>query len=474
MYDPPSTAYIAEFVPRIYRAGYDQSRFEYYKWYRGCQVGHRWVKKNNPDGTWKKTFYTSSYKSNFDNFDPSESQPDNILTTAPPSYSTVLTSAAGSRGLVWKEQSGQGQQISDSTRYYYSYVQEGTLRDREDYYWMLTAYNELQYNYILRTSIWPRLDSVTNSRDGVLATTMYQYNSTPRDPGTGNGLVSVQTEYGSNANRQTSYAYASSLSQYAGMDSLGMLSQLYSTTVRNTTTNVDMTKEFTTWKQFPSRWLPWEKFAWRGLPTDVTAPADTSGSNVIREQIYNYDNSGYSDLVTSTDANGYTTTYYYSSTSNFYSNDATGLSKGYVTGVVDPITSPVLRRSYQYDHFGNVTSQTDENGSTTTAQYNKVGLITSATNPLSQVTNRFSYSLPPTISSTSPNSITTISYRSSTDSTIASLWFDGAGNEREKMVSFGDYDIVTPTTYDQMWRVLNSYKPYQVSLGTYKHLYDAN
>ncbi|MFZ1081160.1 MAG: RHS repeat-associated core domain-containing protein [Candidatus Kryptoniota bacterium] len=513
IYDPPSDAYAGEYVPQIYRSWFTWDSTQYYKSYRGCEVGHRWVLVTNPDSTWKKYYYTSSYNgpgiNNASNQGPSlglkpmlpvgqqppppsdpdtlESQPDIIPYNSNPNNvpigSIILTSKAPCRGLVWKEESGQANQSpSTMTRYYYTFLQEGELMDRYDYYGMLNN-NQTAYQYIMRTSMWARLDSVMMTQDGVTATTAYQYNTTPREAylgDFGNGLVSIKTEEGSNVNRETQYAYA--YTKYSGMMEsnnfwLGpMLSQLYSTTVRNATSGIDMSKEFTTWNQFgpAGYWLPWEKFVWKGLPTDVAAPADTSGSNVIRQQVFSYDNSGYSDVLSSTDANGYATAYYYSSTSNLYSNDALGLSKGYVTGAVEPISSPILEKSYQYDQYGNVTSETDENGNATTAQYDNLGRIATVTNPLSQLVNQFSYDLVGNgISSTNPNSITATSFRSSSDYTIANSFFDGAGYEREKMVSFGSSDIVTPTTYDPMWRVSYAYKPYQVTLAS-PHTYDPN
>lgn len=470
VYDPPSGAYASGYIPLIYRGNYYRPD-ELYLDFRGCGVGHRWVQVNNPDGTYKKTYFTSSYQKS--DADPAENQADVISTSAPPMGNTVITSRAGCRGLVWKEEVGQQNQgASASTHYYYSYVQEGGLSDPYDYYGMLTGsdYNE----YILRTCMWARLDSTSTTQDAVTATSTFQYNSTPRDPGTGNGLLSIKTDEGSNVNRQTKYVYASSLSRYSSMYNLGMLSQIYSTIITNSTGGIDMSKEFTTWGQFSSHWLPLEKFVWRGLPTDVTAPTDTSGSNVILQQSYNYDNSGYSDLTSSTDANGNVTTYYYSNdTLNPRNNDVVGLSKGYVTDVTEAISSPLLQKSYQYDQFGNTISETDENGNVTRAQYDNLGRIATVINPSGQKVNQFSYYLNNGIWSYGPDFISAISYRSSTDNTIATSFFDGAGYEKEKLLSFGNADLITPTTYDPMWRVNQAYKPYQVSLST-PHTYDPN
>ena len=57
--------------------------------------------------------------------------------------------------------------------------------------------------------MWPKLDSVKNSQDGVTTTSIYTYNSTLRDPyQPGNGLVKTETEVGNKFNKVNVYKYA--------------------------------------------------------------------------------------------------------------------------------------------------------------------------------------------------------------------------------------------------------------------------
>ena len=513
VYDPPSTAYAGEYIPRIFQASWTFNRDQYYKWYRGCQVGHRWVQVINPDLTWKRYYFTSSYREQDVNnqaslsiklntvmqpasiyepppeplADTSESQPDLVNSYSDPSQvppgATILVSRAACRGVVWKEESGQnGEPASETARFYYTFWQQGVLQDRYDYFGIVYNNNNSSSAFIERTSTWQRLDSVTTIRDGVAATTSYQYNATPRYAylgSSGNGLIGTKLEKGSNSNRQTEFEYA--YAKYLGMRNddnpwIGaMLSQLYSTTVRNTTTNSDASKEFTTWSLFAGHWLPSENYLWNGSPTDAVAPVDHTG-NVIRKSLFAYDNLGYSNVISVTDANNYTKTYYYSSdTSAPFVNDALGMSRGYVTGVQDPSFSSVLRRSYEYDHYGNLVAISDENGKTTSARYDLLGRIISVINPSGQQVQQFSYYLPNQISPVELNSITATAFRSGSDYTVTKSFFDGAGYEREKLIVYADSDIVSPTTYDAMWRVARTYKTYKVSgRGVYDHLFDQN
>ena len=42
------------------------------------------------------------------------------------------------------------------------------------------------------------------------------------------------------------------------------------------------------------------------------------------------------------------------------------------------------------------------------------------------------------------------------------------------MISNGTYDMITPTTYDNMWRTNKSYKPYEINLGSNMHKFDVS
>ncbi len=472
IYDPPSGVYQSTYVPHIYRNtfGYDPGKI--YILFRNCGVGHRWVQVNNPDQTWKRVYYTSSYRRA--DAKPGESQSDYITSNLPGTLGNLIVSSrAGCRGLVWTDSSGAcNKAATTGTMYYYSYIQQGGLRDRYDYYGMLG--NRAGSQYVLRTSIWARLDSTVTTVDGVTSLTAYQYYPTMRESAAGNGLVSVKSEKGSSSDRQTQFVYAYTKYPDMGPASSSMLSQMYSKSVRNATSNVDVSKDFTIWDQFGGHWLPWGTYVWNGSPTDITAPADLGG-NVMRQRTLNYDNLGYSDILSVTDANNNVTTYYYSNDTNDpFRNDPAGLSRGYVTGVLEPIPSPALRKSYRYDHFGNVTLETDENGKTTEARYDKLGRIKSVIDPLGRQTQQFSYYMPGQISAGDLNSITETAFRSVSDYTVSKAFFDAAGYEREKLTVYADSDIISPTTYDGMWRVNRIYKTYRVSRGAYSHLYDQN
>lgn len=470
IFDPPSGVYESSYVPKMYRNAYLDRRDQYYKWMRGCNVGHRWVNIANPDGSWKKIYYTSSYKGS--GLDPLESKPDIISTTVPPTLENIIVSSrAGCRGIVWKEETP-----NQTTQYYYSYSLQGALKDRYDFFNMLNNFGNSQY--ILRTSYWARLDEVETTIDGVTKVDDYQYNQTPRENDNGNGLVNIQTNIGNNFNRRTSFTYA--YSKYPSMKTNDMRSQLYSKTTSKEINNSidDESKEFTTWAQFSNHWLPEKIYKWRGSSSDVTAPEEPTGNDVINTKTYTYDNIGYSNVITVTDANGFVTKYYYSDDLNSpFINNQGGLKKGFLTGIEYPQSSPLLRKSFRYDQFVNITHKTDENGNITRAGYDDLGRIISITDPLNHETENFVYYLPSDnniISPSDPNSITIKSFRAVNDFTTTKYFYCGAGYERQLLTAFGDDDLIIPTTYDAMWRKDRSYKSYQVNLGINKHKYDVN
>ena len=472
VYDPPGYISLSSYVPSYYRYIVGVPRNEYYKWFRGCSIGHRWVKIDYPDGSWKKLYFTSSYHGT----DPLESKPDFIEQTQPTGIENIFAiSNAGARGMIWKEESGSGSTVSITNTNYYSFRLQGFLKDRYDFYGT-HQYASTKYQYSLRTSIWAKLDSTKTTQDGVTVTTKFEYNPTIREDDDGNGLVIEQINKGNNIDKKTSYKYAYNKLQSAGMKTKGMRSQLYSTTITKAP-NDDESKEFTSWNLFSNRWLPHKIYNWKGLSTDQTAPEEPTGNNVINIKTFNYDNSGYSNIISETDAYNKTTSYYYSTTSNPYENTSGGLSKGYVTGIEYPQSSPLLRESFKYDHYGNVIEKADENGNKTKATYDDLGRIASVIDPFDNEVEKFRYHLHNSnsvLSESNPNSIIAESYRSLNDFTTAKFFYCGAGFERQKLIAFGNDDIISATTYDDMWRQQKSYKPYQVNLGANKHKYDVN
>lgn len=471
IFDPPSGVYENSYIPKIYRDLYLNRPDQYYKWMRGCSVGHRWVMVTNPDGSWEKTYFTSSYHGS--GYVSSESKPDIISTTLPTTFENIIiNSKAGCRGIIWKEETA-----NQVIQYYYSYILQGALKDRYDYFDMLYNYSNSQYT--LRTSYWPRLDSVQTVLDDVSNITVYEYNSTEREDVDGNGLVKLQIDRGNNFDKRTSFKYAYSLPQYSDMANYPyyMKSQLYSKTISKMIGSSidDESKEFTTWNIFSGHYLPYQIYKWRGSSTDITAP-DNPTSNDIAVKTFGYDAWGLCNATTVMDANGFTTKYYYSD--DIYNpciNNEAGCKKGYITGIEYPQSSPQLKKSFGYDQFVNITHITDENNKITQAVYDDLGRITSVIDPLGHETENFTYYMPSDnniISPSDPNSITENSYRSLNDFTTVKHFYGGAGYERQKVIAIEDSNIIFPTTYDNMWRVDKIYKPYGVKLGGNNNFYD--
>ncbi|MBE0539515.1 MAG: hypothetical protein IH620_07370 [Ignavibacterium sp.] len=471
IFDPPSGAYESSYIPKMYRSLYLNRSDQYYKWMRGCSVGHRWVMVTNPDSSWKKIYYTSSYHGN--GYVASESKPDIISTTLPTTLKNIIiNSKAGCRGIIWKEETA-----SQVNQYYYSYILQGALKDRYDYFNILSNFSNSEYT--LRTSYWPRLDSVQTILDDVSNITVYEYNPTEREDADGNGLMKLQVDRGNDFDKRTTFKYAYSKFSQMGNYPYYMKSQLYSKTISKMIGSSvdDESKEFTTWNIFSGHYLPHQIYKWRGSSTDITAP-DNPTSNDIAVKTFNYDSLGYCNATSIKDANGLVTKYYYSDDINYpFVNNEGGLQKGYVSGIEYPQSSPPLKKSYRYDQFANITHIKDENGNITKATYDELGRITSVIDPLDNETENFAYYMPSDnnlISPSDPNSITEKSYRSQNDFTLTKYFYDGAGYERQKVIAIADSNIIFPTAYDNMWRVNRTYRPYGVNLGNDIHFYDSN
>ena len=471
VYDPPSGINQSSYLLEMYRGAFSEEHTQFYKYFRNCGVGHRWIKVTYPDDTWKKIYYTSSYQEPGAN--TRESKPDIVYgESMPPANALrtdIITSNAGCRGVVWKEEIGGSAStvVKVTNQYYYTYLTQATLKDRYDYYGLLNT--NAPFMNVVRTSIWPRLDSQTTTRDGITKTTEYVYNDTRRESSTGNGLINTITEKGNNYDKSTSYDYA--YLTYAAMQSKNMLSQTSSTTISKD--GIPVSREYTLWAQDPSSnsdlWLPSQTQRLNNsTTTPTTAAITTAAANTIPIAIYTYDDLGYGQLINVEDANNNITKYYYSSDeTNPFQNTEEGLAKGYVTGIEYPISSTQLRVSYKYDDYGNVTEKQDENGIKTTAEYDDLGRLSNIKNFSEQVLKEYTYYMPATPSSvpTSPCSITEKSYTAADSYITTKHFYDGAGNERQNLIVFGGSDIISATTYDQMWRVKNMYKPYLRSGG---------
>ena len=474
VYDAPSRPLQGSYQPKVYAStqGSYPYALDYYKYYRGCTIGHRWVKMSNPDGSWKKTYYTSSYQASDKN--ALESQPDSLLTGSPANNATIEFSNYGKRGLVWKEETNLS-----STVYYYSYLTEWKFTDPYRYNWLYN--NNYSYSVELR-SIWPRLDSIQTTRDGITSRTQFTYNPTRIDnygvwnrtgtqwysvyPGwqngiSCNGLVNWKYEFGDELSRFTYYDYA--CGHYNSMDSVFMLSQRYSTKVMGA---IDESRDWTTYGKIAGLWLPISHWVWNDSAWVTGAPGDTSTANEVTDARFTYDGSSCSDVVSKVDGNGNTTNLYYSSdTTNPFSNTTNGLLLGRVTGVekVRGGSLSPLRTSFTYDGYGNITKQTSENGNVTRMLYDRLGRLTSVISPSGQTTLTASYSY--YSSPALPNLITAIGYRTNVDSTSSRTYYDGIGYEIQKQMSFGSLDIISHTAYDSMRHPATKFLPYQCDLG---------
>jgi YD repeat-containing protein len=488
VYDAPNRPIVGTFQPNLYTTAKDPnygSNFSYYMYYRGCPIGHRWVQVTYPNGSWKKTYFTSSYQAA--DKDPMESKPDTIVAAQPPppNNATILFSNYGKRGMIWKEETNLS-----STVYYYSYQIQWQYLDPYVYF-ALCDNNNYSYQIELR-SIWPHLDSVRTTTDGITKQTNYTYNptrisnygvwnktgsgSSPYYPGwqagiAANGLISTKSEKWNALTISTGYQYA--CSRNSSIDAAFMLSQVYSTKVSDT---VDESRDWTTYGQIGSLWLPISRWVWSDDQTAPVAPPDTSTGINVTLMRYTYDGSTCTDVIKTTDANGNVTNFYYSSdTTNPFVNNTSGLAMGRVTGLekIRGGTMSPLRTSAIYDGYGNAIRLTSENGNVTRCIYDKLGRLTNIVGPNGQTISNYAYSY--FASPLQPNEIAANGYRTPSDWTSTRTFYDGIGYEMQKQVSLGSLDIISRTAYDSMRHPAQQFLPFQCDLGgANEHNYDTS
>ncbi len=149
---------------------------------------------------------------------------------------------------------------------------------------------------------------------------------------------------------------------------------------------------------------------------------ESCGNPSSGDMSFTYDANG--NVLTQTDAFGHTTTFTYEPVFN----------------KVESITNPLLEKtSFSYDSYGNLLKRIDANGHTTSFSYNNFGLLTEITDPLSQQ-SKFSYdSFGNLISITDPLSHTT------------ALRYDAISRQAEATDAL---NRKSSTTYDKLSRVV--------------------
>lgn len=439
--DPPARPIGMNFIPAYGQGTWNEE--DLFLFYGGCTLGHRWAQVTNPDGSWEKSFFTSSYSG--PGYDVHESYPDQITPPTPiGTYdATTVTSNSAKRGHVWKVETPGGSQVTQ-----YTFTERGNRTDRIDYFGVNFLGN-FRHKAIER-SVWACVATVQTVRDGVTSEVSYGYNSS-------NDLVSSKTEFCPPDNRTSWYFYACDQAAYDGIWNTTMKSQLYGTRVTQGAKGGSATE--THWGFLAGRWRPSEEW-------DLNLP----NGPALKTLTYNsYDS--YGNLLQTTDARGGVTKYYYGSNQTpFPSGQSAAHPYSRLTGIRRMVTwETPLERSFTYDHFGNITETTDENGNITTYEYDELGRIASIVLPGGLKKEEFSYMYANPLTASSPNIVTMVSYRGQNDATTTRVFLDGLGHEAQKQISYGNEDIVLHSRPDEMRRPKKAFKPYLANTG---HGYD--
>jgi RHS repeat-associated protein len=246
--------------------------------------------------------------------------------------------------------------------------------------------------------------------------------------------------------------------------------------------NMVFSGQLTLYRLFGTQILPYQRM----VLSAVNPITDFTSAYVqIQNSTFNYDNryspfetytsyDQYGHLLSGTDANGNQINLFYGSNTDPFNNSAAALMNCSLTGIQRyKNSSSYLQTSAQYDAFGNITQIKDvDNNQSTNFQYDSFGRLQTIIDPLGNTAKTYSYYLAGSnISSSNPNYVSETAFRSASDATVTKTYIDGLGYDIQKQISFGDNDIVTAATYDNMRRPQRTYKPFQINTG---HNYDAN
>ncbi|MFV1882913.1 MAG: RHS repeat-associated core domain-containing protein [Balneola sp.] len=242
--------------------------------------------------------------------------------------------------------------------------------------------------------------------------------------------------------RITKYKFAHQ--EYSDMADSNMLSQPYSVTVENNTGDV-LSKNWTVWSNQTSGNSNWNvRSVWEwvgnGSPADTTAPADTTGSEVLKvQEVTKYDSYGNPLIVKN--AKGNETRFFFGTNDSTLVNSPNGVNGTpgvYLTGIQKsqngadaiptsgnrPSSGDDLFSEALYDNLGRLITIKDENNKSQEFTYDSMNRLQAVYNQNRELVNstNYFYSSEETgnFNSNSPNAITAFTPDENTDYSFAS------------------------------------------------------
>ena len=287
--------------------------------------------------------------------------------------------------------------------------------------------------------------------------TNYGYNSV-------NKLLSNKTNTNTNGDvKTTSYKYAYEV--YPEMDSLNMLSQPYSVSVKDDNNNV-FSKNWTSWSNSISGNSNWNMEAqWQwigdGTTTDTSAPDSTDSEVVKVMEVTEYDS--YGNPLKVEDAKGNETRFFFGTNDSTLINSPNGVNGTpgvYLTGIqkiqgsADAIPTGGTRPSSgddlftegRYDSRGRIVESVNENEETSSFQYDDFNRLSLAVSSASKTRMDYRYSSDfnsGVFSASDPNAVTTTIIGSDSPRDVVAAHkeltdFDGDND----VVNLGDLDSI--------------------------------
>ena len=303
-----------------------------------------------------------------------------------------------------------------------------------------------------KRSVFPKVSGSSTALDGVTNEINYVYDSNT-------GMVTETLEMSSSGNRRTETSYAHNI--YGEMDTKNMLSQVNLVKIYDVGDNNRLVKQSeTTWASFNGGdWYPHQSY--EGVGSDRKRVI-TMGS---------YDD--YGNLLSSTDAKGYISTFIYGN-----NGACTGTGEDMNHAVLTCVKNAKMHEvKTRYDSKGRIDEITDQNGDPTAYGYDDLSRLESVTNPTGGETSYiYKYALDfGDVSDLNLNEIEITQKIDGSQDFVSRKLTDGVGKELQtQAVVDSEYVIVQDTEFNEIFKVDAKTKPVKVVSNQGKIIQGAN
>jgi YD repeat-containing protein len=452
-------------------------------------VVYEWIRRERPDGSAIKTYYTTSNYAN--GGDPNITTIETILARdtwhnspgrggmCKASQCTDITVLQGNQHWNWAQPyrvehvKSNGEQVRVVDRSVRLYRQHPTLAS----VWTYDTDDHGVISVAIQRGA-PRVNAQRTyacpggATDCDRATNVETYQRYEYDSGTGLRTKALEQSIDTGQQRWTETTYAHE--RYPGMVSQNMLTPVYSKVTAGRTGTA--AKQWTTWSNVDGHWRPREKWIWTGdgSGADTDAPNAPGDTETRRTASYaEYDAHG--RVVRQLDGNGHPTYFYYGDNASnrcggSYQHCASasydGLRHAYLTSVEKGGLH--LKADY-HKKWGQLTASTDASGRVRSFTFDAFGRLDQVTGAAGHVLIDHDYAFTSGDPSADPNFVRTTTYGGPSPDQVTTEYIDGIGRSVQTQRQTKDAAIISTKRYDATGRTWKSYRPYRAAGGpTYK------